>query len=46
MEGSQVGKIDAVPDVGHIGEDVEHMGSELLARTGELAIANPDPCWD
>ena len=25
-----MGKIDAVPDVRHIGEDVEHMSTELL----------------
>ena len=39
-----MGKIDAIPDVGHVGEDVEHMGPEFLAHTGERAIANLDPC--
>ena len=37
-----MGEIDAVPNVGHVGEDVEHMGPEFLAHTGERAIANLD----
>jgi hypothetical protein len=38
-----MGKIDAIPDVGHVGENIENTLSELFSRAGELAVANPDP---
>jgi hypothetical protein len=43
MQSSEMGKIDAVPDVGHVGKDIENALSELFSRADELAVANPDP---